>query len=100
MSKTYTKTKATEGIIERFEEPIVEIVKEPVVESEFEFKVSANVPIILETEEGYFKSSNKNIQIQRRTINQVIFSIPFGIKEVVVEVQEKGDIVEKTYRVV
>ena len=100
MSKTYTKTRATEGIIEKFEEPVVEIVKEPIVESEFEFKVSANVPITLETEEGYFKSSNKNIQIQKRTVNQVIFSIPFGIKEVVIEVQEKGDIVKRTYRVV
>ena len=100
MSKTYTKIRATEGIIEKFEEPVVEIVKEPIVESEFEFKVGANVPITLETEEGYFKSSNKNIQIQRRTVNQVIFSIPFGIKEVIVEIQEKGDIVERTYRVV
>ena len=62
--------------------------------------VSANQLITLTTESGYFKSNNKNLKIQKRTGSTVVFSIPFGVQEVAVEIQEKGDIVTKTYRVV
>jgi hypothetical protein len=89
--------------VEKYKEIKPEIVIEPIQTYDLRdssIKISANVPITLATEEGYFKTSNKNIKVQKRTEDTIIFSIPYGIKEVAVEVQEKGDIVERTYRVV
>ena len=89
--------------VEKYEEVKPEIVVEPIQSynlKDSSIKISANTSITLSTEEGYFKSSNKNIKVQKRTEDTVVFSIPYGIKEVIVEVQEKGDIVERTYRVV
>lgn len=57
-----------------------------------------NTEITLSTEGGYFKSNNNNIKILKHTSKEVIFSIPFGVEEVVVEVKQKGGIVQKTYR--
>ena len=88
--------------VEKHEEDEVAIVETP-IEQPTETGVSlisANQPITLSTENGYFKSTNKNLKIQKRTASTVIFSIPFGISEVAVEIKEKGDIVTKTYRVV
>ena len=88
--------------VEKHEEPIVNIVENPIslLSEASVFHISPNVPITLSTEDGYFKTTNKNLKIQKRTASIVVFSIPFGISEVAVEVKEKGDIVTKTYRVV
>ena len=76
------------------ETPIEEMLDDSVV------RIGANIPVEVTTENGYFKSNNKNIKIEKRNMDVVVFSIPFGVTEVVIEVKEKGDIVEKTYRVV
>ena len=88
--------------VEKHEEPIVNIVENPIslLSEANVLHISPNVPITLSTEDGYFKTTNKNLKIQKRTASMVVFSIPFGISEVAVEVKEKGDIVTKTYRVV
>ena len=88
--------------VERHEEPIVNVVENPIslLSEDNVFYISPNVSITLPTEDGYFKTTNKNLKIQKRTASIVVFSIPFGISEVAVEVKEKGDIVTKTYRVV
>ena len=88
--------------VEKHEEPIVNVVENPIslLSEDSIFNISPNVPITLSTEDGYFKTTNKNLKIQKRTASIVVFSIPFGISEVAVEVKEKGDIVTKTYRVV
>ena len=88
--------------VERHEEPIVNVVENPIslLSEDNVFHISPNVSITLSTEDGYFKTTNKNLKIQKRTASIVVFSIPFGISEVAVEVKEKGDIVTKTYRVV
>ena len=88
--------------VEKHEEPIVNVVENPIslLSEDSIFNISPNVPITLSTEDGYFKTTNKNLKIQKRTASMVVFSIPFGISEVAVEVKEKGDIVTKTYRVV
>ena len=88
--------------IEKHEEPIINVVENPIslLSEDSVFNISPNVPITLSTEDGYFKTTNKNLKIQKRTASIVVFSIPFGISEVAVEVKEKGDIVTKTYRVV
>ena len=88
--------------VEKHEEPIVNVVENPIslLSEDSIFNISPNVPITLSTEDGYFKTTNKNLKIQKRTASMVVFSIPFGIPEVAVEVKEKGDIVTKTYRVV
>ena len=88
--------------VEKHEEAEVVIVEEP-TQSPLEENVvlvSANQLITLTTESGHFKSNNKNLKIQKRTASTVIFSIPFGVQEVAVDIKEKGDIVTKTYRVV
>ena len=88
--------------IEKHEEPIINVVENPIslLSEDSVFNISPNVPITLSTEDGYFKTTNKNLKIQKRTASMVVFSIPFGISEVAVEIKEKGDIVTKTYRVV
>lgn len=88
--------------VEKHEEPIVNVVENPIslLRENNIFNISPNVSITLSTEDGYFKTTNKNLKIQKRTASMVVFSIPFGISEVAVEVKEKGDIVTKTYRVV
>ncbi len=88
--------------VEKNEEPIVNVVENPIslLSEDSVFNISPNVSIKLSTEDGYFKTTNKNLKIQKRTASMVVFSIPFGISEVAVEVKEKGDIVTKTYRVV
>lgn len=88
--------------VEKHEEPIVNVVENPIslLSEDSVFHISPNVSITLSTEDGYFKTTNKNLKIQKRTASMVVFSIPFGISEVAVEVKEKGDIVTKTYRVV
>ena len=88
--------------VERHEEPIVNVVENPIslLSEDGVFHISPNVSITLSTEDGYFKTTNKNLKIQKRTASMIVFSIPFGISEVAVEVKEKGDIVTKTYRVV
>lgn len=104
---TISKEVATENTskdiyIEKHEEPIINVVENPILllSENSVFHISPNVPITLSTEDGYFKTTNKNLKIQKRTASMVVFSIPFGISEVAVEVKEKGDIVTKTYRVV
>ena len=88
--------------VEKHEEPIVNVVENPIslLSEDSVFNISPNIPITLSTEDGYFKTTNKNLKIQKRTASMVVFSIPFGISEIAVEVKEKGDIVTKTYRVV
>lgn len=88
--------------VEKHEEPIVNVVENPIslLSEDNIFHISPNVSITLSTEDGYFKTTNKNLKIQKRTASMIVFSIPFGISEVAVEVKEKGDIVTKTYRVV
>ena len=88
--------------VEKHEEPIINVVENPIslLSEDSVFNISPNVPITLSTEDGYFKTTNKNLKIQKRTASIVVFSIPFGVSEVAVEVKEKGDIVTKTYRVV
>lgn len=104
---TISKEVAAENIgkeiyVEKHEEPIVNVVENPIslLSEDSVFHISPNVSITLSTEDGYFKTTNKNLKIQKRTANTIVFSIPFGISEVAVEVKEKGDIVTKTYRVV
>ena len=88
--------------VEKFEKEEVTIVEQPIqtYSRNRETIVSPNVPITLKTQDGHFKTNNKNIKIQKRTEREVIFNIPFGIEEVEIEIKEKGDIVKKTYRVV
>lgn len=91
-----------EVYVEKHEKIEATVVEAP-IESRLEgsiINIGANIPIKVSTQNGYFKSSNKNIKIEKRNMDDVTFSIPFGVSEVLIEVKEEGDIVEKTYRVV
>ena len=69
-------------------------------EIEGSISVKANQQLTVSTEGAYFKSSDKNIKVVKRTSNEVVFSIPFGITEVEIQTKEKGDIKTFKYRVV
>ena len=84
---------------EKFTPTIVEMPIQTLAESG-EITISPNIEVVLPTEGGYFATSNKNINIRKRNSTTVIFSIPFGVNNVVIETKEKGDIVSRTYRVV
>ena len=62
--------------------------------------IGANIDIALPTENGYFKTSNQNISIKKRSRTEVIFALPFGVNDVTIQTKQKGDIVETTYRAV
>ena len=90
-----------EVYVEKHEEEEVLVIEEPLQPFTDDFiLVSPNISITVPTENGYFKSSNKNLKIVKRTSSQVVFSIPFGLPEVEIEIKEKGDIIIKKYRVV
>ena len=88
--------------VDKHEEAMVTIIEEPIAARGVDSPniISANKEIYLSTEEGYFKTSNKNIKIKKRSSSEVVFVIPYGIAELTVEVKEKGEIVKKLYRVV
>ena len=88
--------------VDKHEETMVTIIEEPIAARGVDLPnmISANKEIYLSTEEGYFKTSNKNIKIKKRSSSEVVFVIPYGIAELTVEVKEKGEIVKKLYRVV
>ena len=83
------------------EDTKIEILEEPI--STFRGDIvhtAANLDLTVTTEGAYFKTSNANINIKKHSMNEVIFSIPFGIDEVIITTKEKGDEVTTTYRVV
>lgn len=96
------ENKDKEVYIEHKNEDIkIEILEEPI--STFRgntISTAANLDLTIATEGAYFKSSNNNITIKKRSMNEVIFSIPFGIKEVTITTKKRGDEVTTTYRVV
>lgn len=104
---TVSKQVVTENIgkdvyIERKDEDLKIQVNEnpaPTLQDDF-IRVAANIDITVPTESGYFKTSNTNIKIKKRSANEIIFSIPFGINEVTINTKARGDEVVKTYRVV
>ena len=87
--------------VEKYEVIEPAIIDKPIMAfNNDEIIVSPNIEISLDTENGYFIPSNKNIKIHKRNSTNVIFSIPFGITKITIDIKEKGDIVQKTYRVV
>ena len=60
--------------------------------------IGNNIPITLQTTDGYFKTNSK-IQIKKRTADSVTFLLPFGVNEATVEIKVDGAIVQKKYKV-
>lgn len=91
-----------EVYIERKDEDLkIHITEQPISTFRDDFiRVGANIDVTLPTEGGYFKTSNTNIQIKKRSAKEIIFSIPFGISEVTIKTKQQGDEVSTTYRVV
>ena len=57
--------------------------------------------ITVATEDGYFESSESNIIIIGATDTQVVFQIPFGIKNVItIKHKKKGAVIESRYQVI
>lgn len=87
--------------VERYKEAPIVSLEEPIqqymVADDDITMISANMPISLTTEDGYFKSSNSNIKIQKRTETSIVFTIPFGIQNVIIETKKKGNIIKTKY---
>jgi hypothetical protein len=60
--------------------------------------VSNNMDITVSTEEGYFKA-DKAVKIKKHTATEVVFFLPFGIKEVEVLTKYQGEVETRTYKV-
>lgn len=100
MSKEVVESNAGKQVfVEKAAQKDVDYQEEPFVNNGI-YTIAANQQIELTTEQGFFNTSNSNIKIVKRTTSKIIFSIPFGIEEVTIQIMKKGDIVERTYRVV
>lgn len=78
-----------------------DLILEPVDDPGTDNKLIAfNQDITVETEQGYFKYSDKGIKIKKHTATEVVFCLPFGVKEVTVETKRKGEVVEERFVVV
>lgn len=62
------------------------------------YVVSANTPITLSTEEGYFKYDKSALKVLARTATSIIFQLPFGLDTVTVQTKQDGQIVSSTYK--
>lgn len=89
-----------EEVIERAEDPVTPVIINP-IEEEDNVSIAHNIDITISTKEGYFKTSNKQIKIKRRTANEVIFNLPFGVNETTIEYKDSSDvIITKRYKAV
>lgn len=83
--------------IEEHEEHTLELPEDDTHTTEYE--VAPNSIITLATEEGFFKYSNAAVKIKKHSASEVIFQIPFGLKELTIQYKEQGQIVERTYKI-
>ena len=81
---------------ESYEDIIIEPEQEP--EQQDSYIIGNDIDIELSTEDGYFKSNNRNIKVKKLNKNKVIFMLPFGVNEVEVQIKENGQIITKVYR--
>lgn len=95
--ETIEKNKDKDIFIEKREEIKIE---EQNKEEEGIVFVSNNSSLMMSTEDGYFISSNPNIEVEKLLENEVYFKIPFGVSETTITYKENGRKVSKTYRVV
>ena len=79
-----------------YEDIIIEPVEEPAHEDSY--IIGNDIDIELATEEGYFKTNNRNIKVKKLTGSKVIFTLPFGVNEAQVDIKQNGQIVTKVYR--
>lgn len=56
--------------------------------------IDPNEDIILETENGIFKTSNNNIKIKSLTATEVIFTLPFGVPSATITIQQGNELIE------
>lgn len=78
--------------------PVIEQAEEVAYDEDTEYELIPNHIYEVATEDGYFRTDCKVIKINSRTSNLVQFSIPFGVEEVTVEVQQNGE--KNTFRYV
>lgn len=81
---------------ESYEDIVIEPEQEP--EQQDSYIIGNDIDIELSTEDGYFKSNNRNIKVKKLNKNKVIFMLPFGVNEVEVQIKENGQIITKVYR--
>lgn len=58
--------------------------------------VGHNIPVTIATEDGYLKYKG-NIKVIKRSAQEIIFSIPFGVEQVEISVKQQGNIETYNY---
>lgn len=71
---------------------------EDIYENIDRFMLKAGIDYEFETSDGYFHSSSP-LNIKTKTENKVIFEIPYGLKQVNIEVKKNGKVQSQTYNV-
>lgn len=79
------------------DEPVIEQAEKVQYEDDSEYLIIPNHIYEVETEDGYFQTSCKVLNILSRNSNLVRFSIPFGIDMVEIKVKQQEEIVIITY---
>ena len=79
------------------ENPFDEITITPEHQQDNTFTIAENIPVTIQTEDGYLKYSNRNIKIIEHTSTKVVFCLPFGVKETSITVKQEGNIVSYNY---
>jgi len=99
-STTGQVTPQEDGSIEDYDAKTPSFVVEPTLVAGV-YEIAPNIPITLQTENGYFNSSNSLIQIKSQSSNAVTFIIPFGVSsEITIKTKENNEIITKKFKAV
>ncbi len=66
-----------------------EVLKDEIITEDF-IAIGHNIPVTLDTENGYFKWLG-NLKVVKRSAQKITFLIPFGVEEVEVAIKENGE---------
>lgn len=89
----------------RYRSTFVEFHEEPTLEVTYDkwdtdaVEITPNSQITINTEDGYFKVSNKAVQILKHTATEVIFQVPFGIENLEIQYKENDKVKERIYKI-
>lgn len=98
MSKEIIETNKDKSVyVEVHNEPVLEVPNDQWDTDAVE--IAPNSKITINTEDGFFKVSNKAIQILRHTATEIIFQIPFGIENLEIQYKENGEVKERIYKI-
>lgn len=92
---------STDSYIVKKQSQTTDLILEPTLEPETQnMLIAYNQDITVTTESGYFRYSDKGIKIKKHTATEVVFCLPFGVKETTIETKREGEVVAQHFVVV